>query len=45
MLKRVCHKTVLVKGVGKILTKDGEGWRGGKPKGDEGGGSGNPKIG
>ena len=36
MLKSVCHNIVLVKGVGLMLTKDYEGGRGGKPKGDEG---------
>ena len=46
LLKSVCHKIVLVKGVERMLTKDDEGGRGGKPKGDEGwqwgGGPGNP---
>ena len=36
MLKSVCHNIVFVKGVGQMLTKDDEGGRGGKPKGDEG---------
>ena len=36
MLKGVCHKVVIVKGVGQMMTKDDEGGRGGQPKDDEG---------
>ena len=43
MSKSVCHKVVLVKGVGRMMMKDGEGGRGGQLKNGEGGRGGQPK--